>query len=208
MKHCKIGLVAIGALGAALAISPGTADAKVILKEKVTYYNVKGKNGQEIFQNMVKRGPKIGRNNNQHALATTEYEYDIENVDVEIKNGRCVPTDLDVIVKVKYTYPRWRGHKSAKSTTRNAWKKFSNVVEWHEKQHVKIAMEFAEDYEKVLRNTKLRVRDNCEKAPFLTQWRATRAALKNNRKQRKFDRKDLKPGGRGYEAQLQLFKAK
>ncbi len=187
--------------------SSDPVQARVILKEKVSYYKVSGKTGKEIFKSMLDNGPKIGRRN-EHALATTEYEYDVTNVDVEIRRGRCVPTNLDVVVNVKYLYPSWRQNKSASRATRAAWKKFEKSVIWHEGQHVKIALDYAKDYEKVLKMMKLRVSNDCSTASALSRFSAVRAALKHNRKQRQFDRRDLKRGGRGYQAQLELLKAK
>ena len=182
------------------------AQARVILKEQTTFYNVKGRTGREIFESMIENGPKLDGKLG-HALATTEYEYDVDNVDVVIKKGRCIPSSLDVTVRVKYTYPKWIPNGSSKPTTKKAWRHFSESVRWHEKQHVKIALEYARDYEKALKKTKLRVSQNCNKASFSSVWRATVAALKHNRRQKQFDRRDLRPGGRGYEAQLNLMRA-
>lgn len=182
------------------------ATAGVIMKEKTKFYSVTGTNGREIFKSMLDKGPKLGKKN-EHALATTEYDYNIKNVQAEIRNGRCIPTHVDVEVTVLYTYPKWKGSSKANRNVRKAWKEFSKSVVWHEKQHVKIAMEYAKDYEKALKKIRLRTKDNCTKASFGSIWRASRAALKHNRKQRQFDRRDLRPGGRGYEAQLNLIKA-
>ncbi len=183
------------------------ANSKIILKEQVIYYDVKGRSGRELFKSMVENGPKVGRGDRNHALATTEYDYDIQNIDVELRNGRCIPIDFDIVVRVKYTYPRWRLRNGANKTTRRAWKTFNSTVVWHEKQHVKIAIELASDYEKVLRRSKFRARIDCELETLRFKWRVSLANLKHNRKQKRFDRKDLRPGGRGYAAQLQLLKA-
>ncbi|MEM7214773.1 MAG: DUF922 domain-containing protein [Pseudomonadota bacterium] len=195
-----------GIMGISISVAD-EAHSKVILKEQITYYNVKGRTGREIFKSMIENGPQLGGRRG-HALATTEYNYDVQNIDVEIRNGRCIPVELDVHLNVTYTYPRWVGNNAAKGTTQRAWKRFNKSVIWHEKQHVKIAMEYAKDYEKALRKSKLRASQNCSTASFGSVWRATRAALKHNRKQKQFDRRDLRPGGRGYEAQLNLIRAK
>ncbi|MDJ0614671.1 MAG: DUF922 domain-containing protein [Rhizobiaceae bacterium] len=206
LNSIKTVMWAAAFIGLLLAVD-SPASAKIILKEKVTYYKVSGKTGKQIFKSMLDNGPKIGRRN-EHALATTEFDYDVTNLDVGIKNGRCIFNNLDVVVRVKYLYPSWRGNGSASKATRAAWKTFEKSVIWHEGQHVKIAMEYAKEYEKVLKKMKLRVSDDCSKANALSKFGAVRAALKHNRKQRRFDRRDLRRGGRGYEAQLQLLKAK
>ncbi|MEM7068358.1 MAG: DUF922 domain-containing protein [Pseudomonadota bacterium] len=182
------------------------ANARVILSESTTFYTVRGRTGREIFKSMIDNGPQLGGRKG-HALATTEYKYDVKNIEVAIRNGRCIPRKLDVMIHVTYTYPKWIPTSSAKRTTREAWKDFSRSVRWHEEQHVKIAMDYAKDYEAALKKTRLRTSQDCSKATFSSVWRATRAALKHNRRQKQFDRRDLRPGGRGYEAQLRLIKA-
>ena len=201
----KLTLSFIAVIMLVLSTSFG-ANARVILKETTTYYPVTGKTGKEIFKSMLDRGPKLGGPKN-HALATTEYNYDVKNVDVEVRRGRCIPIKMDVFVTVKYTYPKWMGSRGAKKSTKAAWNRFKKSVVWHEKQHVKIALDYANEYEAALKKTRLRANDNCKSASFTSAWRTTRAALKHNRRQRLFDRKDLRPGGRGYEAQLQLIRA-
>ena len=200
-------VVALSVLMGAGFTSILTAGSRVILKEQVTYYDVKGKSGRELFKSMVENGPKVGAANRSHALATTEYNYDIKNIDIEVRNGRCVPVDFDIVLSVKYTYPRLKARSGMNGETRDAWKSFNSTVVWHEKQHVKIAMELAEDYAKVLKRTRFPARDKCDAESLGFKWRVGMANLRHNRKQRRFDRKDLRPGGRGYEAQLRLIKA-
>ncbi len=202
-------IIALALVG--IGFSPGFAEkakARVILKESTSYYTVTGSTGKEIYKNMINKGPNLGGVRG-HALATTEYKYDVRNIDVNVVNGRCVPKKLDVVVSVKYTYPKWRGSSKARSSTRNAWNNFRKAVVWHERQHVKIAMEYAKDFEKVLRQSRLRFANNdCNTNSFRTAFKANQIALRHNRKQKQFDRRDLRRGGRGYEAQMQLIKAR
>lgn len=183
------------------------SNSKVILKEKVTYYKVTGSSGKDIFKSMLKNGPRVGRRDD-HALATTEFDYQVKNIDVAVERGRCVAKKLDIVVSVKYLYPKWRKSNGASKATRAAWNKFEKAVIWHEGQHVKIAMDYAKEYEKVLKKMKLRVSNDCSQASALSKFGAMRAVLKHNRKQKQFDRRDLKRGGRGYKAQLELLNAK
>ena len=192
---------------ASISTQSQSANARIVLKEKVTYYNVTGKNGREIFKSMIKNGPKVGRRES-HALATTEYKYDVKNVKVALKAGRCVLTDFEVHMAVKYTYPRWRGSSGASKDTRTAWRSFQKTVIWHEEEHVRIARGLAADYEKALKRSRFRFKTECDPNSISLNWRVGFANIRNNRLQRQFDRRDLKPGGRGYEAQLRLLKAK
>ena len=140
-------------------------------------------------------------------MATTEFDYEVTNIDVKVERGRCIAKDLDIVVSVKYLYPRWRKNKGASKATRTAWKNFEKAVIWHEGQHVKIAVDYAKEYEKLLKKMKLRTSNDCSRASALSKFGAMRAVLKHNRKQRQFDRRDLKRGGRGYNAQLELLNA-
>ena len=190
----------------AIFLVPQTVSAKVILKERVTYYNVKGSNGREIFTSMLRNGPTIGRREN-HALATTEFKMNFKDIDGYLKNGKCVITDVVIQLDVKYTYPRWKAPRGASSTTRSAWKHFSKTVVWHEKQHVAIARKLAEDYEKIIRKTRFRAKRECTPNEVSLKFRFNGANFRNNRKQKQFDRRDSRKGARGYEAQLRLIKA-
>jgi len=177
-----------------------------VLKEKVTHYNVSGNNGREIFKAMLDNGPRLGRKDD-HALATTEFELDIQEVDGYVENGRCHVTDVIVELMVKYTYPKWRGSRTASKETRNAWKHFSETVVWHEKQHVAIARDLALDYEKIIKKTRFRAKAECSPNEVALRFRFNTANFRNNRKQKLFDRRDARKGARGYEAQLRLLKA-
>lgn len=190
-----------------LLVATGVSSkAKVILKEEVKYYDVRGKNGAEIYRSMIANGPKIDGKRG-HALATTEFGMELQNVNFQVKNGRCQANSLDVMLKVKYTFPRWQDRTRGTKKTRLAWKHFANVVNWHEKQHVRIATDLAREYEKSFKKTKFRHKGTCSTDSLGLRMRLGSAFFKNNRAQRQFDRKDLKPGGKGYEAQLKLFKA-
>ncbi len=186
------------------AIAP--SQAKILLKEKTSYYSVSGNTGQELFNNMLEKGPKI-EGKAGHFLATTEIEYDIKNFTMNVRNGRCVTKDFELVVSAKYTYPKWRGSGKASKSTRNAWKKFSQEIVYHEEQHVKIAMDVAKDMAKILKNAKGRISRSCSNISTGLSFKAMQVGWKHKRLQKSFDRRELRRGGRGYNAQVQLIKA-
>ncbi len=198
-------LISLATFVAILSALPTSSVARIVLKEKTKYYSVSGNNGQEIFSNMLEKGPKI-KGRSGHFLAITEIEYDIQNFKMDVVDGRCVTRNFDLIVRAGYTYPKWRGSNKAKSATRKAWKRFSREVVWHEKQHVNIAMDIAKEMEKVLRTTKGRASRNCNDISWKIGLKARRIGTKHNRLQKRFDRTDLRRGGRGYKAQSDLMK--
>lgn len=188
-----------------LMVLPTSSEARILLKEKTQYYSVSGSTGQEIFKSMLEKGPKIsGRSG--HFLATTEIEYEFPNFTMELVDGKCVPKNADVVVKASYTLPKWRGSGKATSSTRRAWKKFAREVIWHEKEHVSIAVKHAEEMEKVLRTTIGYASLNCSDFSWKLGIKARRVGSKHNRMQKRFDRKDLRRGGRGYKAQADLIR--
>ncbi len=183
------------------------ANADVIIKEKTRYYKVTGSNGEELYRSMADNGPDTkGKPGN--VLASTNFKFEVKNYIFEVRGNRCVVDDVDILVDVTYTYPRWAGSRKASKATKRAWKNFSELAVWHEKQHVRITKEFAEAYEKALRKSKRFAHTDCQRGTLLENFRINRAAIKHERLHRRFDRTDLKPGGRGYEALLGLLKAK
>lgn len=195
------------AFGLSLGISillANTSAARVLLQEKTQYYRVDGSNGQEIFKDMLAKGPSInGRRG--HFLAVTEIAYDLQNFQMDIKNGKCVTRSFDLIVKAEYTYPKWNGSKKASAATRSNWKIFTREITWHEKQHVKIALDIAADMAKILNTTTARASRNCADISWRLGLKARRIGVKHNRLQKRFDRTDLRKGGRGYKAQVLLI---
>jgi len=188
-------------------ISPSDAHARVILKERVKYYTVTGSTGAELYKSMIKNGPDHG-GNRKDVLASTSFKFDFKNDVFQIKRNRCVLTNLDIIVDVTYTYPRWRGSKKASKATRRAWKNFEKIAVLHEKEHVKITRKFANDYEKALKKSRRSAKLECVKQSVGERFRTTYQIRRHERLHRLFDRRDLKRGGRGYQALLELVKAK
>lgn len=181
--------------------------AKVILKEKVKFYTITGKTGAELYKSMVKNGPDHG-GNKRNVLASTSFKFNFQNDDFTIKRNRCILTNLDIVVDVTYTYPKWRGSKSASAETKKAWKKFEKIAVLHEKEHVKITRKFANDYEKALKKSRRKASDDCAKQSVGEMFRTTYQIRKHERLHKRFDRKDLGKRGRGYKALLELVKAK
>ena len=86
----NLSILAVILLAGQISFSANVAESRVILKERISYYSVSGSTGREIYKNMVAKGPKLDGLRG-HALATTEYKYDIKNVKVGVEKGRCIP---------------------------------------------------------------------------------------------------------------------
>ena len=190
----------------AIATFASDADARVIIREKTKYYKVTGRNGPEIYRSMIANGPNHG-GFKKEVLASTSFTFAFENDVFEVKQNRCLLTNLDIIVNVTYTYPRWVGARKASKKTRAAWKKFQRIAVLHEQEHVKITKKFAAEYERALKKSRRRAASECENESLGEKIRTTIALRKHERMHRNFDKRDLRRGGRGYEALLELVKA-
>ena len=186
--------------------SASQAYARVLLKEKIKYYNVTGSTGAELYKSMIKNGPDHG-GIQKDVLASTAFKFDFKNDVFKVQKNRCVLTSLDIIVNVTYTYPRWRGSKKASAETRKAWEKFRKVAIWHENEHVKITKKFAKNYERALKKSRRRASAECAKESVSERFRTSYEIRKHERLHRLFDRRDLRRGGRGYNALLALVNA-
>jgi predicted secreted Zn-dependent protease len=183
------------------------SQAKVVLKEKIKYYSVTGSTGAELYKSMVKNGPDHG-GAKRNVLASTSFKFNFENDVFTIRRNRCILTNLDIVVDVTYTYPRWRGSKNASPETRRAWKNFEKAAIIHEKEHVKITRKFAKDYEKALMKSRRKASDDCAKQSVGELFRTSYQIRKHERLHKRFDKRDLGKRGRGYKALLELVKAK
>jgi len=183
-----------------------SAEARVIVREKVQFYRVTGNTGAEIYKSMLKNGPDHGETF-KDVLASTSFKFDFKNDEFKIQRDRCVLTNLDIIIDVTYTYPKWAGSRTASAETRKAWENFRKVAIWHEKQHVKITKNFAKEYERAVKRSRRKAASECATETTGERVRTSFAIRKHESRHRRFDRRDLRKGGRGYKALLNLVRA-
>lgn len=208
MRKIVLGLVFAFAVIFANPLAPiAQLQAKVILNEKVKFYTVTGSTGAELYKSMVKNGPDHG-GAKRNVLASTSFKFNFENDVFTIRRNRCILTNLDIVVDVTYTYPKWRGSNKASAETRKAWMKFEKIAVLHEKEHVKITKKFAKDYQRALMKSRRKASDDCAKQSVGEMFRTTYQIRKHERLHKRFDRRDLGKRGRGYKALLELVKAK
>lgn len=136
------------------------AEARVVVRERNTYYTVTGNTGQELSRSIIRRGPKLGGRNN-HAIATTTVKIGVRNIKAGVKGRSCVLTSWTVNLDLTYRYPKWRNSKRASAKVRKAWDGFFKRIVVHEEQHGKIAKDQARDIDRALRRLKGRVSRKC-----------------------------------------------
>ncbi len=108
------------------------------------YYNVPGTTVEEINEQITIRGPQNG-----HAIGTTETRMTPKVRSVRFI-GLCWIEQVDVVLELKVTLPRWLDLDKADKRTRTGFAGLATHVEEHEQRHVEISQEYAEKIEQAL----------------------------------------------------------
>ncbi len=164
------------------------ASAKLKITERTKFYNVSGKSGTQLFRSISRRGPKTRRDG--HAIATTQTDLQVRNLRAGVKGRNCVITNVDVVVNLTYTLPRWRGNRRASAKLRKNWEKFAARVKKHEDTHGRISKEYARQLHTRLKRLKGRVSRDCRDFGKRQLRRLKRDERKFHRRHVAFDRRE------------------
>jgi len=169
------------------------ANAKVIITERTKFYTVTGKTGPQMFRSITRRGPKTRRDG--HAIATTRTEIKFRNLKIGVKGRRCVVENFDLVLKLTYTLPRWRGSRKASPKLRKTWDLFYAKVKKHEDTHGRISREYARKLHDRIRKLTGRVSNGCKN--FGKKTRSLRLAQREfARRHAAFDRREGRASSR------------
>ena len=182
-----------------------TANAKVIIKETTVYYTLKGKDGGALGRYMESRGPS--KTKLSHAIASTQTHLKFNKTKVAGRRKNCVE-DTDIILNLKYTFPKWHGRKNASKTLGRAWDDFNKQLVIHEKRHGKIAKDAAYAFEKQLKGLKGKVSKDCSNFDHLARLRFAKICDALASRQNSFDRRDGYGSSNIAYARKILFQAK
>lgn len=206
MRISRMPALALGvALGAVAALAPTVASAKVVVKENVKYYPVKGRSGIEVSKAMLVGG---ARNiNMRHAIAATTTRFSISDAKVGVRNGRCVVEDIQVTLKIEYLYPKWSSVNQAKPKVRKAWDSFYAELLKHERTHGAIAKKAAARMEKELKGLTGTVALGCRDFGRFADQRFEKISEDLRRQQIAFDARENKGSSKITKLQISLLKA-
>ena len=182
------------------------ASAKVKVSVKTTYYPISGKDGKTLNASMLKGGSTRIRLN--HAVAATETELDFGEPDIAVKNGKCVVEDVDVYLKIRYIYPKWKGRGRASPQMRKRWDAFWVELKRHEQNHGEIAKAGAEALEKELKRMKGNVAIGCADFGGFARLRLDAIIRKTAMAQRNFDRREYAASSKISRLQRLLYEAR
>jgi predicted secreted Zn-dependent protease len=200
-----LSLITGAALGVAALLVPAAASAKIVVKESVKYYSVKGRDGLEVSKAMLAGG---SRNiNMHHAIAATSTRFSLSDAEVGIKNGRCVVNDVKVTLDIVYLYPKWSMKASAGRNVRKAWDTFYAELLKHEQTHGKIAKAAAARIEKELKSLSGTVALGCKDFGKFADRRFNKIAAELKQQQLAFDARENRDSSKITKLQIALLKA-
>ena len=169
------------------------AEARVIVRERVQYYNITGKTGAQIMRSISRRGPR--GTGARHAIATTQISMRLDLKPV-VRGRRCVYASTTVYLDLTYRYPRWRNQRGASSRVRSAWKRFYGRVVAHEKQHGAIARKYAARIDREFKRTRRSVRNGCRDSGNRQARRFQALVRQHDREHARFDRRESRASAR------------
>jgi predicted secreted Zn-dependent protease len=158
--------------------------AKPAQTTKYAYYTIAGDTAVEIYDSMIRKGPKVnGAKAYAATSATTTQDGKL------LQGSSCQVEDyrlkLDFVIKL----PKIRNEKVLPAADRKRWQQFSSFLKAHEETHRKIWLECAADLERQVKSIKARsCSDADRKATQL--WDRIRAAC--NKKHIAFDAAEQK----------------
>ncbi len=126
-------LIAAVLLGASSGLS---AKAEIIAKTKYKYYPISGKSAQQLYRQMVRRGPHVA---GSPAVAATFAKHAYTGELVAGKSS-CRIRNLKIRIMFTMSLPRLKSGKSLALQTRRQWKQFAQFVKTHEQKHRSIWM--------------------------------------------------------------------
>ncbi|MGI9399901.1 MAG: DUF922 domain-containing protein [Rhizobiaceae bacterium] len=169
-------------------ISADQAFSKIIVREKTSYYPIKGTTGVELAEEMLRGGQK--NINLRHAIAATAASYEIGDAEVKVINGRCKVTFVEVILDIEYTYPRWTNKSSGSRKLQSVWNQFFKELVRHEQTHGRIAKEGAKQLERELERISGTVAFGCNDFGAFSSIRLNALGRQLKNRQLAFDRRE------------------
>ena len=163
---------------------PLQATAKPHIKTKYTYYTISGKSARSLYQQMIRRGPHIGR---ERAFATASMKLD-PSFKLSGKKS-CRFSRFRMNMEFEIRLPKVRNEKSLPKQTRRQWRAFYKFVRRHELRHRAIWISCIKKLERQVRRLRPK---NCNSLEGQFTRALDKAAKACNRRQDAFDRAEQK----------------
>jgi len=174
---------------AAMAAGTALAGAEQV-KVKTRTYAVSGANGADLYQSMVRRGPRHGFVS--RAIAQTSYTVEWQAEVVSSANA-CRVVRAQPVLSITYTYPQ--PSRSMSAEMRGRWQRFMTGVKKHEEKHGAIASEMVRAAEASVKGLRVKNDPSCRKTRVEVKKRADKIYAAYEARQIAFDAREHRDGG-------------
>lgn len=153
----KAGWVAAVAVAAVAGLAAG-AVAKPSQSTKYAYYTVSGDSAVEVYNAMIRKGPKVNGTKAYAATSatTTQDGKLLQGSSCRIEDYRL---KLDFVIKL----PKIRNEKVLPAAERRRWQQFSSFLKAHEETHRKIWLDCAADLERQVKSIRAKSCDDADR---------------------------------------------
>ena len=144
------------------------------IRERTTFFMVRGKSFDELNRELGMKGPDLGKGE-RHA-GSTDVSFK-SNATYKPVAGGCAIAQAHVSLDLHTTLPRWNGPQNSSRETRVLWKILRDDIATHEAEHSHIAKSWLKRLETKIRS--LPPQSSCAKMEALVNSE-TRALLKQH----------------------------
>ncbi|NLR96269.1 DUF922 domain-containing protein [Rhizobium sp. P38BS-XIX] len=163
---------------------PGMADAEVVARKSISYFDIKGTTADELDAALNERGP-LAMGSSSHHPGATRIRFG-GNATYSEANGRCYISGVKVTVETEIILPRWRDRRGASKQLSIIWDTLSADIRRHEDRHVEIARQHARQMEKLI--LALPSANDCDALQDKANEVTTRETERHDADQARFDR--------------------
>jgi predicted secreted Zn-dependent protease len=129
----------------------GSAVMAAEVKERTTYFTVRGTTLEELDRDLGRKGPLMSETGVRHP-GSTQVKFDGRVTYRETPNGLCRVERTNLGVHLVKTLPKWSTPRSATPQTRIVWKTLSDDIARHEADHARIAKLWLKKMDSALKN--------------------------------------------------------
>lgn len=163
---------------------PGVADAEVIARKSISYFDIKGNTADELDAALNERGP-LAMGSSSHHPGATKIRFG-GNATYSEANGRCRISSVKVTVDTEIILPRWRDRRHASKQLSLIWDTLAADIRRHEDRHVEIARQHARRMEQQILS--LPAASDCDALQEKANEVTTRETERHDADQARFDR--------------------
>ncbi|MCE7030665.1 DUF922 domain-containing Zn-dependent protease [Jiella avicenniae] len=161
---------------------PAVADAASI-REKTTYFAVRGSTLAELDQDLNRRGPYVSDTGIRHPGAT-QVKFDGKVTYKRTPDG-CAVDATNLSLDLEMTLPKWIQPKRVPARTKLIWETLEKDIHRHENRHAAIATNWLKRMESAIRN--LRTEPTCSAMEAMVNTVTQRYLAGHERAQIEFD---------------------